>query len=170
MGTNAGKMDSLFSQINETRKTYFEELDHIVDNGRWLSSLVLAEIAGIAAYRGLIKKESLSVPFAFIVVFLALTILFFMVSALFARNSKLKITALIQPTLDDANVIDKNGKIADDDGDILINEISTHLNKKISDTPYWTRIFETIGIVLFILTSFLTTVFVFLSEIQKIFN
>lgn len=170
MATNSGKMTLFSNEVTETRKIYFEELDHIIDNGRWLTSLAIGEIAGIAAYRELLKKESLSVSFAFIVILLAVSVLSFMVSALFARKAKQSIADTVRSAITKANEIDTNGRIAPYDGDISVNSINTQLNTDISQAPALSRSFESAGLVILIGTSVFTTIILFLSEISKLFS
>jgi hypothetical protein len=169
MATSNGKIETYINQVTETKKIYFDELDHLVENGRWLTTLVLAEIGGIAAYRKLLDAKSLSLPFTLIILLLALTIVCFMVCILVSRKAKINISKRIAATMDEVKEISDDGSIAPNKGDQLIDELSIELNHLISIEPEDTRLFETCGIILFILSTIATTLVLFFSESLSFF-
>ncbi len=170
MGTTSGKVDSLIDNLTELKKIYFEELTHLVENSRWLTTLVLAEIAGIAAYRDLSQKDSLSIFFAVAVFILALTITGFMISVFLSRIAKKNISTLINQALNGVNAIDKNPQISQFDGDLEVDKIRYRLENNVPKEPKGARTSELIAIILFILGSLLSVVILFLSEILKLFG
>jgi hypothetical protein len=169
MATSSGKIEKFIDQVTETKKIYFDELDHLVENSRWLTTLVLAEIGGIAAYRKLIDAKSLSIPFTLIILLLALTIICFMVCILVSRKAKIKISKRIAFDMDEINEINNDGSVAPINGDKQIDELSMALNHVISLEPEDTRSFETGGIILFILSTIATTLVLFFSESLSFF-
>lgn len=170
MGTTSGKVNSVIHNLGELKKICFEELSHLVENCRWLTTLVIAEIAGIAAYRDLLKANSLSLLFAIIVLILAITISSFMVSILLSRNAKKNISTLINEALNEITIIDNNPKTSSYEGDLMVDNIQISLEIKISKQPKASRLLEMIGIVLFILGSILSILILFFSEILKLFG
>jgi hypothetical protein len=81
-------------QYTNTRSAFVrslvsDELSSIVENARWVTTLTLAEIAGIATYREKFSQEhSLSIPFAIAVLILATAVAALAAAVWFARNER----------------------------------------------------------------------------------
>lgn len=168
MATSSGKFDFFVNLITDTKRIHYDELDHLVENSRWLTTLVIAEIGGIAAYRKLIEAKSLSFPFALILLLLALTIVCFMFSVIFSRKAKRNISHFVNGQIGEARKIDNDGTIAPVQGDFQLNQLSTDSVQKVSNYPEDTKLLELIGIVLFILSSICTTLVLFFNESLKL--
>ncbi|OJX33376.1 MAG: hypothetical protein BGO86_04570 [Chryseobacterium sp. 36-9] len=169
MATSKEKVESSLNQLMEIKKNCFVELDHIVENCRWLTTLVLAEIGGIATYRKLMEKTNLSL-FSLNILLLGMTILFFMVSVITSRWSKKKISDLIQKYLPKIQEIDHNNNISPNDGDKEVMDIILYVDKEVLIIPQYTKIFESLGVVGFILSSILAMIGLFYFEIIYLFN
>ncbi len=168
MATSSGKFDFFTNLITDTKKIHYEELDHLVENSRWLTTLVIAEIGGIAAYRKLLDTKSLSLPFSLIILLLALTIVCFMVSVILSRKAKRNIAHFTNQQISKARQIESDGAIAPIQGDLQLSNLTTDSVEKISTYPDHTKFFESIGVVLFILCSICTTLVLFFNESLKL--
>lgn len=164
MSTSNGKIDLVISQLSETQKIYFDELNHLVENARWLTTLVMAEIAGIAAYQKLIAVKGLSFPFVLVIVLLALTILCFMLAVIYSRHCKRSIGNLIRDNIEAARGIDKDGNIPINTGDPMVSKISEETIHAVSGYPEISRYLEMVGVGLFILSSMTATIILFFKE------
>ncbi len=167
MAASNKKVESFLNQVNELRNLYFLELDNIVINSRWLVTLVLAEISGIAYYRKLINAESLSIPFSIIIIFLIMTICVFMISILASRIAKKKISLIVNRKINHMREISCDGDIAPNAGDEKITDNESSLRDTISKIPSLTRSFEYTGITLFIFSSISTILVLFFNETFK---
>ncbi len=134
MAISACKLDGFIDQVTGVKKIYFDELDHLVENSRWLTTLVLAEIGGIAAYRKLLDAKSLSILFALIILILAMTIVCFMVCVLLSRGAKKEISTLVKNNIEFVKDIEGNGDITPNEGDKQVTQISIVACKHIA-TP-----------------------------------
>jgi hypothetical protein len=170
MATSKGKLESLMKQVTENKKIHFDELDHLVENCRWLTTLVLAEIAGLAAYRELLKEENLSISFAIIVMILAVSIFSFMISVIFSRQIKKNLSIFVINSLNESEKIEMDGEIPPNEGDRKVDGIAIIINKEISSKPRYPRSFELAGIISFLVGSILTAIVLFITEIGKIFG
>lgn len=168
MAASSGKFDFFTNLISDTKKIHYDELDHLVENSRWLTTLVIAEIGGIAAYRKLLDAKSLSLPFSLIILLLALTIVCFMISVILSRKAKQSIAHYTNRQINVARQIDSDGTIAPVQGDSDLNALSIESLKNVSNYPESTRLFEAIGIVLFILCSVCTVLVLFFNESLKL--
>ncbi len=72
-------------RLDSVASVYSKDLAAIVENARWLVTLVLAEVAAIAGYRKLMGSDTLSIPFAIVILVLALSLLAFVISVIVAR-------------------------------------------------------------------------------------
>jgi hypothetical protein len=168
MATSSGKFDFFTNLITDTKKIHYEELDQLVENSRWLTTLVIAEIGGIAAYRKLLDTKSLSLPFTLIVLLLALTIVCFMVAVILSRKAKRNIANFTNHQIRKARQIESDGAIAPIQGDIQLNDLTTDSVEKISTFSDDAKFFESAGIILFILCSLCTTLVLFFNESLKL--
>jgi hypothetical protein len=75
MALAQGSEAATSQRLQQVRDSHASDLTATVENCRWRVTLVLAEIAGIAAYRSnVIKKEMLGPAFAVIIIVLALSL------------------------------------------------------------------------------------------------
>jgi hypothetical protein len=86
MALREGSEKTTMDRLQQVRESYVVALASTVENCRWLATLVLAEMAGIAAYRSnVIKKETLGPGFAIVIIILGVSLATFVLSVLLAR-------------------------------------------------------------------------------------
>ena len=86
------KLSSEYSNSKSRIQSRFEieskYLDGIVDNARWLSTLVLAEMAGLAWYVKLGNGQRLSIPLALVILLLSASLALFVLAVISARGRR----------------------------------------------------------------------------------
>ncbi|SRR5258708_5252646 len=76
---------SITGRLDTVASVYAKDLAAIVENARWLVTLVLTEVAALAGYRKLTNSHTLSIPFALAVFVLTLSLLAFVIAVILAR-------------------------------------------------------------------------------------
>jgi hypothetical protein len=82
-----GIASSILNRLSHLLNTYCNYLNSSVENARWLVTLVLAEMAGLAGYRHLIGATTLSVPFMIVLAILAMSLVLFAACVWVARET-----------------------------------------------------------------------------------
>ncbi|WP_114748925.1 hypothetical protein [Pleomorphovibrio marinus] len=163
-------VEKFINDMYGLKQTYHEELDHIVENNRWLTTLVLAEIWGIAAYRNFLGEASLSIFAAIIIVILSLTISCFMISILSSRYARSKVSTIITDNVFNLKKHFDDSKISLDKALSDATSVRLATFEQVSKEPKSSRVWEGIGIGLFIIGSLLAIFNVFILELMKLFN
>src|SRR5260370_20802376 len=86
MAIREGSEKATTDRLQQVRESYISVLTSTVENCRWLVTLVVAEMAGIVAYRSnVVKKEPLGPVFAVVIIVLGLSLAAFVLRVLSAR-------------------------------------------------------------------------------------
>src|SRR5260370_37766107 len=86
MAIREGSEKATTDRLQQVRESYISVLTSTVENCRWLVTLVVAEMAGIVAYRSnVVKKETLGPVFAVVIIVLGLSLAAVVSSVLSAR-------------------------------------------------------------------------------------
>jgi hypothetical protein len=161
--------DFISTRLNESSKILYQELDEIVINTRWLTSIVLAEIGGLAAYRHMEGKTSLSLPLSIVVFILSIALMFFILSALTSRIEKRSIGKLIIDRIKEMNDILSDKNETDNNKDKLLPIISDQILNDISKRLKRSRNYEIVGLFFFLISSIFAAVYLFVNEIVLLF-
>jgi hypothetical protein len=148
---------------------YANELEDVVANVRWLTTLVLAEVAGLVKYRELGKGESLSLPFALVILGLCGSLVCFVVAITLARRVRMHVATEAQKAVRHMTSIANDATVAPASGDLEVWEILD---------SWWTaaqsqkshHYLEIGGLVFFGASSILSAIAIFLTEITALFR
>lgn len=88
MAVSKDLVDYSNARMAHIQEIFTIELSSVNDNIRWLATLALAEIAGIAAYRELSGQKQLSLSFAIVVITLAMAVVAFVFASVFGRHER----------------------------------------------------------------------------------
>lgn len=164
MAANKDTLNRSLDHISQSSKKYINETESIIQNMRWITTLILAEIAGLAAYRELLGKKGLSFPFAIIVIFLAISLSIFIIGVISARSRIRTISSVSHRTnmkflniFNDSNIAPKQGDVE------IINNLNQSLND-ISTLNELIKIFEFYGLLVFLFSSLAAAVIIFFAE------
>lgn len=150
-------------------KITLSELESIIANARWLTTLVLAEIGGLAAYRDLGDKKSLSLFVVIIILILSFSLLFFLITIITSRNIKKSVEHLRM------DFSGKMRKILNDDelnAKMMLERSVTILEEAVSALENKTNtvlLFEKLAIIMLIAASVLSAIYLFSSELATFF-
>jgi Sec-independent protein translocase protein TatA len=169
MAADKEPMEDSSNKLKEAAKTFANEIEDIVTNDRWLTTLVIAEFAGIASYRDLQHVTTLSVGFLLVASVLALSLLFFMISVISGRTKRREISKSLWDHIGEFRKVadDKNNTTSD--GNATIKRRTERALMEFSQYPDTPRTLETVGIFLFILASLLGAMVLFWNELVSLF-
>lgn len=160
-------MNDSISRLNRLTGTYADDLEAIISNIRWISTLILAEMAGLAGYRQLTEEGGLSVPFALVVVMLAASLVCLVWAAIVARNERRNLSLKLHRFISDCNSIARNTGIAQDMQIAQIQDQEDGVYAAISDPSESSKFLEAVGLSLFAFASVVAGLFVLIGEIMQ---
>lgn len=164
MAISEEKKKSFDRKINDLRALSNDELEKIVENCRWLTTLSLAEIGGIASYRELIEAKSLSIPFSIMIIFIAIAIVFFMVAIIMSRKSNSALSKAVSHSWEKLREHEGNARIAPIDGDIMVERVFVSSESEMTAYMDTTNQMEVVGLILFAVGSVGTAVVILATE------
>ena len=158
------------ARIAHAQEIYTLELSSVSENIRWLATLALAEIAGLAAYRQLTGQHRLSLSFAVVVIALALAVVAFVMASVVARYERRRLIACLHEISSLMLRTETDGSVAPDDG---AKDVQQFRENRIESLPKVLRLssrFECFGLILLGVASVLAAIALFLSELIAIFR
>jgi hypothetical protein len=168
--TKAETAISVTGRLDNVASAYSKDLTAIVENARWLVTLVLAEVAAIAGYRKLTGADTLSIQFAIVVFFLVLSLLAFVISVIAARyrarNIHLLVASCRTKLFEEVN----DPAVSDQQMSVDAPKIE---GATLSELPTLTcvpTVLEMIGLGLMVFASAFAAVVVFLREFIALFR
>jgi hypothetical protein len=169
MSLTPGMLNDTTARLNKFQEIAADQSEDIVTNVRWLATLVLAEVAGLAKYREQLGQHTLSVPFALVIIGLCLALVCFVGTIIIVRQDRTSLGVEAQKSF---------AKIADIANDPTV-PFSVGDPKVLGIVEAWWKIaqekrlpqkWEMVGIGIFGAASVLAAVVIFLGEIIALFH
>lgn len=151
-------------RVGATRESAATDLGAIIENARWLATLVMAEIAGIAAYRKLVDERTLSVSFALVVCVLALSLAALIATVITARQERSAVSDRLQGVVVRMYEISSDNAIAPAPGGQTVEQLREKTISSLPSALRWPVRLEATGLILLGLASILAAFILFLTE------
>lgn len=161
--------DTAIRSIKDISVTFIDELNELISNVRWLASLATAEIGGLAAYRELLAKENLSISFAFVILIISISLLFFIISAILSRINKVQIQRIKNAYNTNINKISETTSESIDEIEKKINKEPRSFVQIVQTKTLLAKKFEIFGIGLLGISTLIATIAIFFQEIKCLF-
>jgi hypothetical protein len=142
-----------------------DSLKDLLEDVRWFTTLVLASIGGLGAYRELQEAKSLSLPFAIVVVLLCLTLLVLLLTVLTATEMKRRFGHDIHDFTDTVLRTANDDNLAPRDGERLLEQSLMILRRRHSSIVERPQLLQFIGIAAFLIAALIGVIFVLFSEV-----
>jgi hypothetical protein len=174
MATDKDFVNRSISTLTHMYTIYTGELEAIVSNIRWLTTLVLAEIAGLAGYRELRGEKTLSIGFAFVILILSISLFIFLVTVIMARYELRKSGVALEQGLSGVNREDQrcsnDDNIAPREARERISPVVDGLIHQFISLTKLPKLTELLGILFFVLGSLIAAIATFFSELLALFS
>ncbi|TMQ66693.1 MAG: hypothetical protein E6K79_01915 [Candidatus Eisenbacteria bacterium] len=156
-------------RLEQTLESYERDLIAIVENVRWLTTLVLAEMAGIAVYRTRSSNLELGLGYAALIVILGLALAAFVVAVIRSRYERGTFAkrfhcAVVGIAARSSELLADND-IAPAAGTVKLVEMRENAIKHLPSSFDVSAVLEFSGLALLALASVLAAFMVFFSEV-----
>ena len=165
-----GTAAAVIERLNDIADTYSKDLAAIVENARWLVTLVLAEIAALAGYRHLTGANTLSLAFVLVILFLGTALLLLVITVIVARYSNQKLRLDVVNCRKNLTSMLADPSVSDNDMMKRAPEAESSFLNNLPGLSYWPHQSELWGLVFLLLASLLGGAFLLLSEVVAFFR
>jgi hypothetical protein len=139
----------------------------VIENARWLATLILAEMAGLAGYQKLTDAKRLTIFAAVIIVVLAFGLALFVLDSILARRAQSKAAEKFHSFLKAGREIVNDQNSTDTQRITTITDAERNLQAEFDKYSQDPKIAEFFGFLLFGLATLLAGVFLLGSELIK---
>lgn len=165
MALSPGSKERLLDAGARLQNLASDSLKDLLDDVRWFTTLVLASIGALGAYRELQDAKSLSLPIAIVVVLLCLTLFVFLITVITANYMKGNLNRAIHGFTEQVLEIADDNNLAPIEGERRLEASLVSLRRHHSAVVERPQTLHFAGVAAFLIAALIGIIFVVFSEV-----